>query len=62
MEDEVFLINWLFACFVPRREGDLAAFWADAEKAKILLGWEATHSVEDMCRSAWQFAKNASVQ
>ncbi len=43
----------------PRREGDLPAFWADAEKAKTLLGWEATHSVEDMCRSAWEFAKRA---
>ena len=43
----------------PRRDGDLPAFWADAEKAKALLGWEATHTVEDMCRSAWQFAKNA---
>ena len=44
----------------PRRDGDLPAFWADAEKAKELLGWEATHSVEDMCQSAWNFAKNAS--
>ena len=44
----------------PRREGDLPAFWADAEKARTLLGWEATHTVEDMCRSAWNFAKNAS--
>lgn len=44
----------------PRRDGDLPAFWADAEKAKTLLGWEATHSVEDMCRSAWKFAKKAS--
>ena len=43
----------------PRRDGDLPAFWADAEKARNLLGWEATHSVEDMCRSAWTFAKNA---
>ena len=33
---------------------------AVAEKAKTLLGWEATHTVEDMCRSAWNFAKNAS--
>ena len=41
----------------PRREGDLPAFWADATKAKNLLGWEATHSVEDMCRSAWEFVK-----
>ena len=43
----------------PRRDGDLPAFWADATKAKELLGWEATHSVEDMCRSAWLFAKNS---
>ena len=43
-----------------RRDGDLPAFWADATKAKELLGWEATHTVEDMCRSSWQFAKNAS--
>ena len=41
----------------PRREGDLPAFWADAAKAKELLGWTATHTVEDMCRSAWDFAK-----
>ncbi len=44
----------------PRREGDLPAFWADATKAKNLLGWEATHTVEDMCCSAWLFAKGAS--
>ena len=43
----------------PRRDGDLPAFWADASKAKNILGWEAVHTVEDMCRSAWEFAKNA---
>ena len=43
-----------------RREGDLPAFWADAEKARAVLGWEATHTVEDMCRSAWNFAKSAA--
>ena len=45
----------------PRRDGDLPAFWADAAKAKELLGWEAAYSVEDMCRSAWKFAMNAPV-
>lgn len=43
----------------PRREGDLPAFWADAQKAEQLLGWRAEHTLEDMCRSAWAFAKNA---
>ena len=44
----------------PRREGDLPAFWADATKAKEILGWEAVHTVEDMCRSVWSFAKNGA--
>ena len=44
----------------PRRDGDLPAFWADANKAKELLGWKATHTVEDMCRSSWDFARNSS--
>ena len=44
----------------PRRDGDLPAFWADATKAKALLGWEATHTVEDMCKSSWKFARGAS--
>ncbi|MBP3411751.1 MAG: UDP-glucose 4-epimerase GalE [Oscillospiraceae bacterium] len=43
----------------PRRDGDLPAFWADATKAKELLGWEATHTVEDMCKSSWEFAKKS---
>ena len=41
----------------PRRGGDLPAFWADASKAKELLGWEATHTIEDMCKSSWGFAE-----
>jgi UDP-glucose 4-epimerase len=44
----------------PRREGDLPEFWADAAKAKKLLGWEAVRTVDDMCRSAWEFAKKNS--
>ena len=44
----------------PRREGDLPAFWADAAKAKELLGWEATHTVEQMCESSWKFAKSGA--
>lgn len=44
----------------PRRDGDLPTFWAYATKAKGLLGWEATHTVEDMCRSSWNFARKSS--
>ena len=45
----------------PRRSGDLPAFWADAQKAKQLLGWEATRTVEEMCRSSWKFAQEGAV-
>ena len=44
----------------PRRDGDLPAFWADATKAKELLNWEATHTVEDMCQSSWKFVMNCN--
>ena len=41
--------------FVSRREGDLAAFWANANKAKLELGWQAEHGLEEMMRDAWNW-------
>ncbi len=43
---------------VERRPGDIAVGYADATKAKDLLGWEAVHSLEDMCRTSWNWQKN----
>ena len=40
---------------VPRREGDIAANWADPARARELFGWEATRNIDDMCRDAWNF-------
>lgn len=37
----------------PRREGDLAAYWADATKAKQLLGWQTELELDDMVRDSW---------
>ena len=37
--------------FAPRRPGDVDANYADAGKAKLELGWEATLSLDDMCKS-----------
>ena len=31
----------------------------DDPKAKELLGWEATHTEEDMCKSSWKFAQGS---
>ena len=39
----------------PRRDGDLPEFWADASKAKELLGWETKRSLSDMCRDSWNW-------
>jgi len=39
----------------PRRDGDLAAFWADPAKAKEELGWEAKYGIEEMCASSWKW-------
>ena len=44
----------------PRRSGDLPAFWADAEKAKKLLNWQAVYTLDDMCISSWKYAQNES--
>ncbi|MDE7390492.1 MAG: UDP-glucose 4-epimerase GalE [Lachnospiraceae bacterium] len=38
-----------------RRAGDLAEYYADAAKAKELLGWEAEKTLEDMCRDLWNW-------
>jgi len=43
---------------VERRPGDIAVGYADANKAKELLDWEAQLSLEDMCRTSWTWQKN----
>ncbi len=42
----------------PRRPGDVDACYADPRKARELLGWEATKTLEDMCRDAWHWQSN----
>ncbi|TLF45915.1 UDP-glucose 4-epimerase GalE [Halomonas urmiana] len=39
----------------PRRDGDLAAFWADASKAERELGWRAERGLETMLRDTWRW-------
>lgn len=40
-----------------RRAGDLPVCYADASKAKQVLGWEATRTLADMCRDSWNWQK-----
>ena len=38
-----------------RRPGDIAACYADPQKAKEELGWEAERDLVDMCRDVWRW-------
>ncbi len=39
----------------PRRQGDVAACYANAEKAKNELHWQAELGLEDMCQDTWKW-------
>ena len=39
----------------PRRPGDLATVYADATKAKEVLGWTAAKTLDDMCADSWNW-------
>jgi len=43
---------------MPRREGDIAEFYANAEKAAKELGWQVSLSLEEMCRDSWNWQSN----
>ncbi len=40
-----------------RRPGDIAACYADPNKAKDILGWEAEKDIEEMCRDGYHFVE-----
>ncbi len=41
----------------PRRSGDVIAVYADVEKAKRLLGWQAKKTLADALADAWSWEK-----
>lgn len=40
-----------------RREGDIDKSFADANKAKEILGWVAENGIDQMCEDAWKWQK-----
>ncbi|MBQ3369818.1 MAG: UDP-glucose 4-epimerase GalE [Mogibacterium sp.] len=38
-----------------RRAGDVQDSWADAEKARAVLGWQASRGIDEICRDAWNW-------
>lgn len=39
----------------PRREGDVAAYWADPSRAASVLGWRARRDLDAMCADSWRW-------
>lgn len=42
----------------PRRPGDPDEVYANADKAKKVLGWTAKYGIEEMCEDTWHWQKN----
>ena len=40
---------------LDRRPGDIAECYADATKAKEMLGWKAEKNLDDMCEDTWRW-------
>ncbi len=43
---------------VDRRPGDIAECYANPEKAKTELGWQAKYGIEKMCEDSWRWQSN----
>lgn len=44
-----------------KRDGDVAACFSDSRKASVHLQWSPKRSLEEMCKSAWQFYKQDKI-
>src|SRR5690606_30760827 len=42
---------------VERRPGDIAICYADVEKARTHLNWQAEKGIEEMCNDAWRWQR-----
>ena len=40
---------------VDRRAGDVAMYYANPDKAKLELGWEAKYGLDEMCEDSWRW-------
>jgi UDP-glucose 4-epimerase len=55
---------WFMFCLccshriVARRPGDIGTCYANPEKAKAELHWEAQANIDDMCADAWRWQSN----
>jgi UDP-glucose 4-epimerase len=43
--------------YSTRRDGDLAAFWADSSKALEIMNWKAERNIKNICEDTWHWHK-----
>jgi len=43
--------------YLPRRDGDLAAFWADSSKAFETMSWKPERNIKKICEDTWRWHK-----
>ena len=43
--------------YLPRREGDLAAFWADSSKVSEKMSWKPERNIKKICEDTWRWHK-----
>ena len=43
--------------YLPRREGDLAAFWANSSKASEKMSWKPERNIKKICEDTWRWHK-----
>ena len=45
--------------FAPRRAGDVAACYADPQRAFETMGWKATRGLDEMCVDSWRWQSHS---
>jgi UDP-glucose 4-epimerase len=43
--------------YLPRRDGDLAAFWADSSQALEKMNWQPKRNIKKICEDTWRWHK-----
>ena len=43
---------------LPRRDGDLAAFWADSSRAFEKMNWQPERNIKKICEDTWRWHDN----
>ena len=43
--------------YIPRRDGDLAAYWADPSKAFEKMSWQPERNIKKICEDTWRWHK-----